>query len=144
MYLTAVLDVFSRYVISWTLSNTLDAEFCVETVENAIEITQVPPEIFNTDQGSQYTSDAFTGLLSRKQIQISMDGKGRAIDNVWVERLWWSVKYECLYLKQFETVPQLKKALSRYFEFYNNRRYHQSLDYKTPKEVYFSPVLSPG
>jgi putative transposase len=137
MYLTAVIDVFSRYVLSWELSNTLDTGFCISAVESAIEEAQATPEIFNTDQGAQFTSYAFTEMLLRQDIRISMDGKGRALDNVFIERLWRSVKYECTYLEQFETVSELKAALKSYFEFYNSGRYHQALNYKTPKEVYF-------
>lgn len=137
MYLVAVIDLYSRYVMSWKLSNTLEASFCVNAVEVALESHEVVPEIFNTDQGSQFTSDEFTTLLLDRDIRISMDGKGRALDNVFIERLWRSVKYECTYLKSFDTVLELKAALRQYFEFYNDQRYHQALGYKTPKEVYF-------
>ncbi len=137
MYLTAVIDLFSRYVLSWELSNTMDAGFCVEAVESALARAPETPEIFNTDQGSQFTSQVFTEALLRRDIRISMDGKGRAIDNVFVERLWWSVKHECTYLQQWDTVPELRSALKGYFEFFNTERLHQSLNYKTPKEVYF-------
>lgn len=140
MYLSAVIDLFSRRVLAWKLSNTLDAGFCVETLEDALK--EATPDIFNTDQGRQYTSTAFTSVLTAHSIQISMDGKGRALDNVFVERLWRSVKYESVYLKQFETVSELKGELTRYFEFYNTRRIHQSLDYKTPEEVYFGENAS--
>ncbi len=145
MYLVAVIDLFSRRVMSWKLSNTLDSGFCVETVQEAL--CEGKPEIFNTDQGSQFTSYAFTELLTSQGIQISMDGKGRALDNVFIERVWRSVKYECTYLSHFETVSELRQALTNYFEFYNTKRYHQSLNYKTPKEVYFgkfTPLLSAG
>ena len=135
--LVAVVDLFSRYVLSWKLSNTLDACFCVEALEEALEITEQDPDIFNTDQGSQFTSAAFTQVLLTREIQVSMDGRGRALDNVFVERVWRSVKYECTYLHQFETVSELRKTLDKYFEFYNSERPHQSLEYKTPKEVYF-------
>ena len=137
MYLTAVIDLFSRYVLSWELSNTLDAGFCITAVEDAVLHAQTTPEIFNTDQGSQFTSYAFTETLLRQGIHISMDGKGRALDNVFIERLWRSVKYECTHLQQFETVSALRSTLKSYFEFYNSGRYHQALNYKTPKEVYF-------
>ena len=137
MYLVAVIDLFSRYVLSWKLSNTIDTGFCVDALETALEYTTEAPEIFNTDQGSQFTSYAFTDVLLKREIRISMDGKGRALDNVFIERLWRSVKYECTYLHQFETVSELKLALKKYFEFYNFERYHQSLEYQTPKEVYF-------
>jgi putative transposase len=137
MYLSAVIDLFSRYVLSWELSNTMDADFCVETLEEALEASKELPEIFNTDQGSQFTSEAFTGTLLKRGIRISMDGRGRALDNVFVERLWRSVKYECVYLRQWESVGELRSALKEYFVFFNTERYHQALDYKTPKEVYF-------
>ena len=137
MYLTAVIDLYSRYVLSWKLSNTIDALFCVEAVESALESAPETPDIFNTDQGSQFTSHIFTETLLKRDIRISMDGKGRAIDNVFVERLWWSVKHECTYLQQWDTVSELKVALRRYFEFFNTERVHQSLNYQTPKEVYF-------
>jgi putative transposase len=136
MYLVAVIDVFSRYVLSWRLSNTLDAGFCVEALEDALQNGSQAPDIFNTDQGAQFTSSDFTKQLKQNGIRISMDGKGRAIDNVFIERLWWSVKYECTYLKQCETVSELHSTLSAYFDFYNNDRYHQSLDYQRPAEVY--------
>jgi putative transposase len=142
MYLTAVIDLFSRYVLSWELSNTMDAGFCVEAVESALATTTENPEIFNTDQGSQFTSQVFTETLLKRNIQISMDGKGRALDNVFVERLWRSVKYECTYLRQWDTVDELRSALKEYFVFFNTERYHQALDYKTPKEVYFGENAS--
>jgi putative transposase len=137
MYLVAVIDLFSRRVMSWRLSNTLDSVFCVESLNAAL--CGYKPDIFNTDQGSQFTSYAFTETLKSQAIQISMDGRGRALDNVFIERVWRSVKYECTYLRQFETVSELKQALTKYFEFYNTRRYHQALNYKTPEEVYFGP-----
>ena len=137
MYLTAVIDLFSRYVLSWELSNTMDAGFCVDAVERALASTMELPEIFNTDQGSQFTSQVFTQTLLSHDIRISMDGKGRALDNVFVERLWRSVKYECTYLRQWDTVDELRLALKEYFVFFNTERYHQALNYKTPKEVYF-------
>ena len=141
MYLVAVIDLFSRYVLSWKLSNTLESDFCVSAVEDAIEMHGEPPDIFNTDQGSQFTSYDFTDMLLLNNIEISMDGKGRAIDNVFIERLWWSVKHECTYLSQFETVSELKQSLKKYFDFYNHRRYHQSLDYNTPWEVFNSKEI---
>lgn len=134
MYLVAIIDIYSRKIVSWQLSNTLDTEFCVESLENALQ--EAKPEIFNTDQGSQFTSYAFTDVLKSNDIRISMDGKGRALDNVFMERFWRSIKYECLYLKQFETVSDLRQAIRQYVAFYNHRRFHQSLDYKTPQEVY--------
>lgn len=134
MYLTAVIDWYSRYVLSWQLSNSLEGSFCLEVLEAAL--AQGRPEIFNTDQGVQYTAAAFTGRLLQDGILISMDGRGRALDNVFVERLWRSVKYECLYLHGFDTVPALTQGLSDYFDFYRHERPHQALDYSTPAEVY--------
>jgi putative transposase len=134
MYLTAVIDWYSRYVLSWQLSNSLEGSFCLEAVEAAL--AQGRPEIFNTDQGVQYTAAAFTSRLLRDGILISMDGRGRALDNVFIERLWRSVKYECLYLHGFATVPALTGGLSDYFDFYRHERPHQALDYSTPAEVY--------
>lgn len=134
VYLVAVIDWYSRCVLAWRLSNTLDSDFCVEALREALEKGR--PEIFNTDQGSQFTSEAFTGLLLQRGIQISMDGKGRAIDNIFVERLWRTVKYENVYLNGYGTIPQAQFGLEGYFEFYNNSRLHQSLQYRTPAEVY--------
>lgn len=140
MYLVAVIDLYSRRVLSWKLSNTLDTAFCVESLNEAL--CEAKPDIFNTDQGCQFTSYAFTETLKSQSIQISMDGKGRALDNVFIERVWRSVKYECTYLRQFETVSELKQALTKYFEFYNTKRYHQALNYKTPEEVYFGNMTT--
>ncbi len=137
VYLVAVVDWYSRKVLSWRISNTMEAEFCVDCLEEALQ-RYGAPEIFNTDQGSQFTSDAFTGVLKAHGIQISMDGRGRALDNVFVERLWRSVKYEDIYLKGYANVPELMVGLTEYFAFYNGRRYHQSLDYATPDQVYSS------
>jgi putative transposase len=137
VYLVAILDLFSRKVLSWRLSNSLDSDFCVEALEEAIEKYGVPA-IFNTDQGSQFTSDAFTGVLLKHHIQISMDGKGRALDNIYVERLWRTLKYEDLYIKCYESVIELKEGIKRYFHFYNNERFHQSLGYATPDDMYES------
>jgi len=136
MYLTVVMDWYSRSVLSWRLSNTLDSSFCVEALEEALRLYG-KPEIFNTDQGSQYTSEAFTKVLLDEGIKISMDGKGRALDNVFVERLWRSVKYEEVYLKSYSTVQEVRSGLKEYFSFYNQQRLHQSLDYRAPMEVYF-------
>lgn len=136
LYLCAVIDWYSRYVISWRLSNTLDADFCIEALEGAFSTTNLRPEIFNTDQGSQFTSDAFTGALLRKEVKISMDGRGRALDNVFVERLWRTVKYEHVFLHEYENGRDLWQGLNGYFKFYNEERFHQSLGYKTPKEVF--------
>ena len=136
VYLAAVLDWYSRRVLSWKLSTTMDMHFCVDAVEEAIA-THGKPEIMNTDQGSQFTSQAFTGLLKENDIRISMDGKGAWRDNVFVERLWRSVKYEEVYLHAYETVSMARAGLKRYFRFYNSRRPHSGLDQKTPDQVYF-------
>jgi len=135
VYLTAILDWYSRYVISWELSTTLDTGFCLEALRKAILISK--PEIFNTDQGAQFTSRDFTGLLENKGIRVSMDGRGRVYDNIFVERLWRSVKYEEVYLHDYQTVPAARSHLSEYFEFYNTERPHEALGYRTPHEVYF-------
>lgn len=135
VYLVAIIDWYSRKVLSWRLSNTMDAGFCVDCLEEAIKAYGTP-EIFNSDQGSQFTSDAFTGVLIERGVTISMDGRGRALDNIFVERLWRTVKYEEVYLKQHGNLPELLMGLTRYFMFYNEERLHQSLDYKTPDEVY--------
>ena len=137
VYLTAVIDWFSRYVLAFELSNTLDTTFCIRALQSALMISQ--PEIFNTDQGSQFTSLDFTAVLKERDIAISMDGKGRAIDNVFIERLWRSLKYEMIYLKDFISVSQLYDELTSYFHFYNTERFHQALDYCRPAEVY--PVM---
>ncbi len=134
VYLAAVIDWHSRYVLSFRLSNTLAPDFCVEALEEALEYGI--PEIFNTDQGSQFTSDEFISVLKRRGIQISMDGRGCAADNIFVERLWRSVKYENVYLKGYETIPDAERGLKEYFDFYNTERHHQSLGYKTPWVVY--------
>lgn len=136
MYLVAVIDWHSRYVLSWRLSNTLDANFCVEALRDALA-TGRRPEIFNTDQGAQFTSIAFTQVLLDNEIKISMDGRGRALDNVFVERLWRSVKYEDIYLKDYQSPFALNAGLCEYFTRYNTWRPHQSLNYQTPHEVYF-------
>lgn len=141
MYLVAVLDWHSRYVLSWRLSNTLEADFCVEALEDALG--QGNPDIFNTDQGSQFTGNDFTEVLLSRGIRISMDSRGRALDNIFVERLWRSVKYEEIYLKEYRTVLELKQGLGAYFEFYNYRRPHQSLGYKTPAEVHYGEQSHP-
>jgi putative transposase len=134
MYLAAILDWYSRYVIAWRLSNTLDGAFCLEMLEEALGRGR--PEIFNTDQGVQFTAAAFTDRLQAAGVQVSMDGRGRCLDNVFVERLWRTVKYEDIYLYRYEGVPQLQQGLRRYFPFYNEERLHQSLDYRTPATVY--------
>jgi len=134
MYLVAVIDWYSRYVLSWELSNTLDGQFCLAALEQAL--TYGTPEIFNTDQGVQFTAQAFTGRLEQAQIRVSMDGRGRALDNVFIERLWRTVKYEEVYLHDYATVLDLERSLERYFQFYNHERLHQSLNYATPVKVH--------
>lgn len=134
-YLVAVMDWQSRKVLAWRLSNTLDTEFCVDALQEALR-SFGPPEIFNTDQGSQFTSRDFTGVLQAHGIRISMDGKGRAFDNIFVERLWRSVKYEEVYLKHYETMREAREGLAAYFRFYNTERPHQALGHRTPAEVY--------
>jgi len=135
MYLIAIIDLYSRYVVNWSLSNSMTAEWCVEVVEEAIKI-HGKPEIFNSDQGTQFTSEIYTSTLKNNDIKISMDGKGRAIDNIFIERLWRSVKYENIYLNVYEDGLSLYEGLSNYFDFYNTKRIHQSLNYDTPSEVF--------
>ena len=135
VFLTAVMDWYSRYVLSWEVSVTIDDSFCVSALERALRCNSWP-DIFNTDQGSQYTSASFTGVLKDHDIDISMDGKGRAMDNIMIERLWRSLKYEDIYLKDYETVEELIAGLREYFEYYNNERSHQSFGGRTPAEVY--------
>jgi putative transposase len=135
VYLVAVIDWYSRKVLAWRLSNTLDSGFCVDCLEQTLQAYGTP-EIFNTDQGCQFTSDAFTGVLKLHNIAISMDGRGRALDNIFVERLWRSVKHENVYLKGYDNMPELQLGLTEYFEFYNTERFHQSLSYCTPDQVY--------
>jgi putative transposase len=135
VYLVAVIDWYSRTVLAWRVSNTLDSGFCVDCLEQALRAYGAP-EIFNSDQGCQFTSDAFTGILKAHGIAISMDGRGRALDNIFVERLWRSVKHEDVYLKGYASVPELLMGLTEYFAFYNAERHHQSLGYRTPGEVY--------
>ena len=135
IYLVAIMDWYSRYVLTWDISITLDAGFCIETLKRALQFSQ--PEIMNTDQGVQFTSTAYTGILEGKAIQISMDGRGRAFDNIFVERLWRSVKYEEVYLHQYVTVSEARHNLEKYFQFYNTERIHESLGYRTPYEVCF-------
>jgi putative transposase len=137
VYLVAIIDLFSRKILAWKLSNTLDAEFCVAALEEAI-MTHGIPAIFNTDQGCQFTSDAFTQVLEGYGIQISMDGVNRALDNVYIERFWRTLKYEDIYLNDYQTMAELKIGLKRYVEFYNGKRFHASHDYQTPNEVYLS------
>ena len=139
VYLIVILDLFSRKVLSWRLSNTCDASFCIAALEEAI-MRYGEPAIFNTDQGSQFTSDGFIHILKEHHIRISMDSVGRALDNVYVERLWRSLKYEDIYIKSYENMIELDEGVSRYFHFYNSERFHQSHDYRTPDEMYRSFV----
>jgi putative transposase len=134
MYLTAVMDWYSRFVLSWRLSNTLDVAFCLEALDEAL--SRSCPEVFNTDQGVQFTSVSYTSRLQAAGAQVSMDGKGRCLDNVFVERLWRTVKYEEVYLYRHETVAELEAGLTKYFRYYNGNRCHQSLENRTPAEVY--------
>jgi len=136
MYLVAVMDWHSRKVLSWRISNTLDTEFCTEAVEEALG-RYGAPEIFNTDQGAQFTSNEFSELLKSHKVQISMDGRGRVQDNIFIERLWWTLKYQYLYLWSFNNGTELRQGLGQWFEFYNSERCHQALDNLTPDEVYF-------
>jgi putative transposase len=135
LYCTAVIDWFSRFVLAWDLSNTLDAAFCVAVVRRAFEL--IVPEIFNTDQGSQYTSNEFIGCLTDAKVKISMDGRGRALDNVFIERLWRDLKYEKIYLHDYEDGYEVKQAIDEYFTFFNHERFHAALGNQTPAQVYF-------
>lgn len=139
VYLVAIIDWFSRYVLSWAVSVTLDVSFCLGALEEALRSGK--PDICNSDQGVQFTCDDFTSRLQKENIQISMDGRGRALDNVFTERLWRSVKYEEVYLKDYDTPPTAIENLGRYFRFYNGERYHQALDYRTPAAVHFSEAV---
>jgi len=141
LYLVAIIDWYSRYVLSWRLSNTLDAGFCVEALEEALK--KGKPDIFNTDQGAQFTSEAFTGLLQQHGVKISMDGKGSYKDNLFIERLWRSVKYEEVYLKAYQDAREARIGLGNYFRFYNTERPHQTHGYRTPAEVYSVTLLEP-
>ena len=140
MYLVAIIDWYSRYVLAWRLSNTLSTDFCVEALQEALG--KGKPEIFNTDQGSQFTGEAFTKTLEQHGIKISMDGKGSYNDNLFIERLWRTVKYEEVYLKAYQDGKEARNSLSNYFCFYNGERPHQSLEYRTPAEVYAGPMES--
>lgn len=135
IYLVAVMDWFSRYVLSWEISNTLDTQFCLDALDKAFQIGR--PEIFNSDQGVQFTSRLFTSRLEDEHIKISMDGRGRVFDNIFIERLWRSLKYDEVYLKDYQTVQDAKFGIGSYFKIYNDERLHQSLDYQTPSEVHF-------
>ena len=135
LYLAAIMDWHSRYILSWELSVTMEKEFCIQALEKALKIST--PKIFNTDQGVQYTSKEHTDILKQNQIEISMDGKGRCLDNVFIERFWRSIKYEYLNLKEYESVQELYKDIKEYIDWYNKKRLHQSLKYKTPYEIYY-------
>lgn len=134
VYLVAILDWFSRYVLAWELSITLDTSFCLEALEKAFQVAT--PDIFNTDQGVQFTSNEYIQRLKEAKVRISWDGRGRALDNIFVERLWRSVKYEEVFIKDYRTVTDARKGLQEYFQFYNHKRIHQALDYQTPAQVY--------
>lgn len=134
VYLVAVMDWFSRFVLSWSLSLTMEIDFCIAALKSALRRGR--PEIFNSDQGSQFTSEKFTAELDAKEIAISMDGRGRCMDNIFIERLWRSLKYEEVYLKDYESVEEARCGIARYFRFYNQERLHQSLDYQTPATIY--------
>jgi putative transposase len=136
MYLVAIMDWFSRYVLAWHLSNTLDGHFCLSALRQALQ--RGKPDIFNTDQGMQFTASGFISCLEAADVRISMDGRGRALDNIFIERLWRTVKYEDIYLHDYATVPELEAGLVCYFHFYNHDRLHQSLQYRTPAEVHFA------
>jgi len=136
MYLVALIDVHSRYVVGWSLSNTLETGFCIDALKSGL--VHAEPEIINSDQGCQFTSDVWINFLRAQGIKVSMTGKGRCIDNIYIERFWRSFKREEFYLNEYQSVSELRKAIGAYIEFYNQRRWHQSLEYKTPAEVYFS------
>lgn len=135
LYLVALMDWVSRYVLSWRLSNTLEADFCIDALEEALSLFGIP-EVHNSDQGSQFTSQSYVGILTANGIQVSMDGRGRFLDNIFVERLWRSLKYEEVYLNAYETVADARRSIGAYFHFYNNERPHEALGYKTPKEIF--------
>jgi putative transposase len=142
VYLMAVIDWYSRYVLGWAISTTLDADFCIEAVDRILASRQC--EIFNTDQGAQFTTSRFTQPLLDKGIQVSMDGRGRALDNIFVERLWRTVKYEYVYLQEIQSVHEVRLGLQDFFHFYNHERFHQSLDYRTPAQVYLGSLQDNG
>jgi putative transposase len=140
VYVVAIIDWFSRYVLSWALSNTIDADFCVEALEEALQFGT--PEIFNTDQGSQFTSETFVSKVLSNNVQVSMDGRGRWMDNVFVERLWRSLKYEEVYLRAYDNTKEARSLIGRWFNFYNSQRPHQALDYQTPMQVHNKQILA--
>jgi len=135
VYLVVIMDWVSRYILSWELSITLEKDFCVQALKRALELSK--PEIFNSDQGAQFTSEEFTAALEEAEVRISMDGRGRLYDNIFVERLWRTVKYEEVYLHDYRTVQEARERLAAYFQFYNTERLHETLGYRTPHEVYF-------
>lgn len=137
-YLVAIIDWYSRYVISWQLSNHMETSFCADTLKSALKIAI--PEIHNSDQGVQYTSNDYIDILTESEIIISMDGRGRCMDNIFTERLWRSVKYENVYIKSYDTIPEAREGLDDYFKFYNHKRRHQSLEYQTPAQIYFNKI----
>lgn len=135
IYLVALIDVYSRFIVSWHVSNTLDADFCIEALQTGLK--QRKPEIVNSDQGCQFTSEAWVNCLKEADVKISMTGRGRCLDNIYIERFWRSLKYEAIYLNEYDSVKELKRAITDYIRFYNHKRFHQSLAYKRPAEVYF-------
>lgn len=139
LYLVAIIDWYSRFVIEWQVSNSLDTSFCIEMIQRAF--TKSKPEIFNSDQGVQFTSKIYIDLLTENDVKISMDGRGRCLDNIFTERLWRSVKYEEVYLNEYDSIKRAKDGLANYFYKYNYKRIHQHLDYKTPAEVYFAKTI---
>lgn len=139
IYLVAIIDIYSRKALTWRISNTLDNRFCKEVLEEAL-VKYGKPDIFNTDQGSQFTSNDFLSILENNDIKISMDGKGRALDNVYIERLWRSLKYEEIYLKEYEEISECIDSVNKYFTFYNTERFHQSLEYETPDDIYYQNI----
>jgi putative transposase len=141
VYLVAIMDLYSRKILAWKLSNTMETSFCVDALEEALWKYGIPA-IFNTDQGSQFTSDKFLDVLKSNSIEISMDGKGRALDNIYVERAWRSLKYEEIYLNSYSGMKELKEGIDKYYQFYNMERFHQSLDYSTPDEIYYGAFVA--
>jgi putative transposase len=141
IYLVAIIDWYSRYVVSWRLSNSMETDFCIQALEEGL-MNQAKPHIFNSDQGSQFTSNAFTKVLKDHEVKISMDGRGRCMDNIFTERLWRSVKYEEVYLKDYVSLPEARQSLTQYFHFYNYERSHQSLNYLTPAKFYYDHPYS--
>ena len=137
MYLVALIDLHSRYIVDWELSNTLETDSCVEMLKRALQRSGFKPEIVNSDQGSQFTDAKWINVLTKNRIKVSMDGKGRYLDNIYIERFWRSLKYEDFYLNDYQAVPELRTGIKKYIEFYNDRRWHQSLGYKTPASVYY-------